>query len=51
MDLHGRVDTGRRVTPWFSWPWDMVCGCGVDGLGLDLLILGVFSYLNGSVAL
>lgn len=47
MVLHGRVDAGRRRGAlWFSLPWDVA-----DGLGLDLLILEVFSNLNGSMAL
>ena len=29
---------------------DMVSGCGVDGLGLDLMILVVFSNLNDSMS-
>ena len=30
---------------------DAVGGCGGDGLGLDLVILEVFSYLHDSMAL
>ena len=29
--------------------WDVVSGHGGDGLGLDWVVLGVFSNLNGSV--